>query len=166
MHLLPSFEFALHSVRTPEDIRIILSSVTVVPKKRSISLFGPTGGDFVGQVFDSGFELVPILGYNNSFNPIIRGWMEENEEGTKIYVTMRMHKFVSGFSVFWFGGVSFFFLIGVFLVFTEGLIPALSLVLTSVAMFVFGQLTMRFAFYKPAKQSKQRIMELIGGKDI
>lgn len=166
MHLLPSFECNLHSGRTPEDIRIILSSVTVAPKKRIISLFGPTGGDFVGQVSDLGFELVPILWYNNSYNPIIRGWMEEDEEGTKIHVTMRMHKFVSGFSVFWFGGVSFFFLIGVLLAFAEGLIPALPMVLGPVVMFIFGQITMRFGFYKPAKQSIKRIKELIGGREI
>lgn len=109
MRLLPSLECDLYTRRTPEDIRVILSSVTVAPEKKLISLFGPTGGDFSGQVSDSGFELVPILWYNNSYNPIIRGWVNTDGEGTRIHVEMRMHRFVSGFSVFWFGGVSFFF---------------------------------------------------------
>lgn len=121
---MPSYECDLHSGRTPEDIRVILSSVIVAPKKRIIGLFGPTGGDFAGQVSDSGFELVPTLWYNNSYNLIICGWMEADKEGTKIHVTMRMHKFV------------------------------------------FGQITRRFGFYKPAKQSLKRIKELIGGREI
>lgn len=166
MRLLPSLECDLYSGRTPEEIRIILGAVTVMQEKKLLRLFGPTGGEFAGSVSDSGFELMPVLWYNNSFNPVIRGWIEPYIEGTKIHVEMRMHKFVTGFSVFWFGGVAFFFLCGV-IGFLFGKDPAMLLmILFPAVMFAFGQLTMRFGFYRPARQSIKRIMELTGGREV
>jgi hypothetical protein len=60
---------------------------------------------YIGKVWDSGFKVLPIVRYRNSFMPVICGRFEPAPSGTIVQVTMRIHWAVIIFMCGWCGGV-------------------------------------------------------------
>ncbi|HBA68015.1 MAG TPA: hypothetical protein DCZ40_01480, partial [Lachnospiraceae bacterium] len=88
IHLLPHSEERIISEKTPEDIYIILKSVTD-SRKAVLS----TNAEFMGQVQPFDFRIVPKVNYRNSFLSVLIGNIMEKEEGTVIDITFRMPMF-------------------------------------------------------------------------
>lgn len=162
MGLFPSLDCTLRCGRTPEEIRSVLGVVTVQKKKRLMEV---EGGEFVGTVSECGFEITPKLWYRNSFAPIVKGRFVPDGEAVLIHVRMRMHPLVTGFSVFWFGGVFLFLLAGVLYALQNGMSSAFPMIIQSILMLALGQATERIAFHRPAGAALKRLKELLQGTE-
>lgn len=58
-------------------------------------------GRFQGAVTADGFSVTRIMGYRNSFAPVVRGVVKSGAHGSVIQITMRPHVFVSAFILLW-----------------------------------------------------------------
>ena len=74
---------------------------------------------------------------------------------------MRMHPFVSGFSLLWLLGVFFGFLCGLLLILGGNLAEGFPFLAISSAMIAAEQLMTRYAFYYPAERALQRLSDLL-----
>lgn len=159
MGVLPALDVTLYSVRTPEDVLTILRSVTVQKKSGFIV---SAGCEFTGEITGMEFRLLPNLWYNNSFQPVIKGQIETEGERSRIRLRMRMHPFTSGFCIVWCLGVAFFLLIAVLMAFFDGISACWLGITIPAVMLLFGQIMMRFGFYRPARNAVRRLTELLG----
>lgn len=155
IHLFPYLEEQINSEKSPEDIYMVLKSVT---DSRKTVLF--TNEEFIGQVYPLGFRIYPKVNGRNSFRPILTGKMTKNERGTTIDITLQMHIITRVFLLIWFGMVCFFFLCGILVVFTGGL-EGITLILVSLGFVIFGQILMRCGFYGSAGKALKRLRELL-----
>jgi hypothetical protein len=76
-----------------------------VEPRRWIRLWAGGSKAFEGRVDEHGFEMSRIIGYRNSFVPILRGRIEPRDGGCAVHVTMDLHLFVKAFGAVWFSGV-------------------------------------------------------------
>ena len=155
IHLLPYLEEQINSEKAPEDIYMVLKSVT---DSRKAVLF--TNEEFIGQVYPHGFRIYPKVNGRNSFRPILTGKMTKNEGGTTIDITLQMHIITRVFLVVWFSMACFYFLCGILVVFTNGL-EEITLIIVSLGFLIFGQILMRCGFYGPAGKALKRLRELL-----
>lgn len=155
IHLLPYLEEQINSEKAPEDIYMVLKSVT---DSRKAVLF--TNEEFIGQVYPHGFRIYPKVNGRNSFRPILTGKMTKNEGGTTIDITLQMHIITRVFLMVWFSMACFYFLCGILVVFTNGL-EEITLIIVSLGFLIFGQILMRCGFYGPAGKALKRLRELL-----
>ena len=154
-HLFLHLEERINSKKTPEDIYMILKSVT----DSEITLFS-SNAEFFGQVHPLDFRIIPRINHINSFRPIIAGSITEDERGTIIDMKAKMHILTSIFLVCWFGMACFFFLCGINAVFIGGF-EKIALVLVPLSFIVFGQISMRSGFYGPTQKAFKILKELL-----
>lgn len=62
-----------------------------------------SGKLFDGEITDNKFKITRKINYRNSFLPLITGIIENNTDGSKITVLMKLHKGVTIFFYFWVG---------------------------------------------------------------
>lgn len=155
IHLLPYLEEQINSEKNPEDIYMILKSVT---DSRKAVLF--TNEEFIGLVYPLGFRIFPKVNGRNSFRPILTGKMTKNEGGTTIDITLQMHIITRVFLILWFAMACFYFLCGILVAFTGGL-EDITPILVSLGFIIFGQILMRCGFYGPAEKALKRLRELL-----
>jgi hypothetical protein len=84
MKLFPYESFTLAS---SDPIPIIVRRLSKQVERSSWFARAP----YSGEVWSDGFKVVPVIGYRNSFLPVICGDFETQPKGTIIYVTMRLH---------------------------------------------------------------------------
>lgn len=154
IHLLPYMEERIRSEKTPEEIAVILKSVTESGR------FFLTDAEFRGQIHSFDFRIIPHVHYRNSFLPTLAGNMTERNGGTDIVVTLRMHILTRIFLTFWFGMACFGFLWGIFAAFTGALEKAV-LIFASLGFMAVSQILMRCGFYGPAGKALKRLKELL-----
>ena len=154
-HLFPHSEEQINSRKTPEDIYMILKSVT----DSEITLFS-SNAEFFGQVHPLDFRIVHRVNYINSFRPIIAGTITEDERGTVIDMKAQMHILTHIFSVCWFGMACFAFLCGINAIFTVGF-EKIALVLVPLSFVIFGTIFMRSSFYGPTQKAFKILKELL-----
>lgn len=155
IHLLPYLEEQIYSDKTPEDICMILQSVT---DSRKVAIYA--NAEFYGQVHLLDFRIAPRLNYRNSFVPVLTGKMTEKKGGTAIEITLRMHILTRVLITLWNGMACFCFLCAVMAVFTGGL-EQMTLIIVSLGLLILGQAFPRCCFYGPAKNALKRLKELI-----
>jgi hypothetical protein len=59
--------------------------------------FGGDGKPFRGNVERDGFQVTRVIGYRNSFLPVVSGTVEPRGSGSRVRVEMRLHGFVMAF---------------------------------------------------------------------
>lgn len=160
MKFLPIENIVYKTHLKPEEVLTRIKEV-IEPKKtfRMTGIFAskdhkPYEGSIKGQTFD----IRRIIGYRNSFIPIIQGIVAQDRQGTKITVKMQLHKLVFGFIVVWLIMVS---TIGVgFIGATgpDGKISFLNFIPVLMLVFVYA-MTMGGFKYESIK-SKKYLMEL------
>jgi hypothetical protein len=104
MKFLPFDSLLFRSPLSPED-SISQLEATVEPKKviRSSFFTGKkkTGKPFEGAIDHNTFNISRVIGYRNSFLPVVRGEVGSDHRGTTIRVTMKMHILVMIFLAVW-----------------------------------------------------------------
>ena len=157
MVILPSLDETILSKKSIEDICEALGAVTVPRKEHR---FGDSRGEFIGEVDTAGFKIVKNISYRDSFCPIITGSIRTEGRISIITIKMRMHWFVSIFTIIWFGIVTLFMLMGLFMVIVDR--NDFILLCGAGGMMLIGQILVRSGFYIPAKKALKRMKELFG----
>jgi len=161
MKFLP---FEKITYRTKLDSEEILNRIweIVEPKKtfRMTGIFGSSSEHkpYEGSINGNSFSITRIIGYRNSFLPIIKGNIEENLRYTKVNVKMRLHISVFFFMSIWLGGVGIaciFFLASIFN--NQEFEPA---ILIPFGMFIFGYVLLTGSFKYESIKSKKFLAEL------
>ena len=157
IHLLPYLEEQIDSGKTPEEICMILKSVT---DSRMFVFAVNANVEFFGQVHPLDFRIVPRINYRNSFLPVLAGNMTEKEGGTTIGITLQMQMVTRIFLAVWNSMACFYFLCGILAVFT-GDMEQISSILVPLGFIIFGQALPRCCFYGPAKKALERLRVLL-----
>lgn len=156
IHLLPYLEEQIISKKAPEDVYMILNSVT-----DSRKVFLSADAEFIGQVNPLDFKIVPKINYRNSFLPVLTGDMTKNAAGgTTLDITLQMHLLTRIFMSFWFGMVGFCFLSGTLAVFT-GVLEEITPIFVLLGFIISGQILVRCGFNSPARKALKRLKELL-----
>jgi hypothetical protein len=102
-YLIPFDRFVIHSPMSPTDALQALRSVVEPGKFLRFSTAGAKA--FQGTVDVSGFRITRIIGYRNSFLPVIVGTVTPAPGGSLVRIHMRMIVFVMLFCCVWLTGV-------------------------------------------------------------
>ncbi len=141
----------------------------VMEPRRYFRFFGAREKPYQDKREDSHFEISRIIGYRNSFLPMIKGDVESEINGCSIFISMQPHILVIIFMLFWLGIVGFFFL-GALASFLSSLgqtsaadsssLPVLG------GMFVFGYALLLGGFKFESVKSKKFFQELFEGEAV
>jgi hypothetical protein len=101
MPLLPFEKLELVSALRPDEAIAKLAE-SVEPKKW-FRWFGRSRCPFEGQIVGSTFDINRIIGYRNSFLPMIRGTVSPHPAGSQIGIRMALHPSVLVFACVWVG---------------------------------------------------------------
>src|SRR5207248_141730 len=119
---------------------------------------------FQGTFTPQGFKITRIIHHRNSFLPVILGEIVRGPLVTTVHVKMRLHRFVAGFTAFWFVGVLCG--IGAVLATIFSHRPQLSpMLLIPVGMLVFGTVLVSASFWFEAKKQKPLLIQMFNGRE-
>jgi hypothetical protein len=112
MMFLPYDHYRIHTDIAPQVARDRLAAQVRAPSWTR--LFRPSAGPpFEGTVGERAFKIQRIVGYRNSFLPVVRGTIRPAAGGSEIEITMRMQMPVIVFMLLWFGLLGAFLILGV-----------------------------------------------------
>lgn len=102
MKLLPFHRFELISPLKPAAALTAMQAVTE-PEKAFRFNWPSSGNDrrFEGAITGDNFRVRRIIGYRNSFLPVIDGTVHAQASGSRISITMRPFMFVYAFAAIW-----------------------------------------------------------------
>ena len=162
MKFFPYCALSLRSELTLDGIAALFGSRI---EKQQWMRFSRGGSRFQGSFSSNSFTMSRIIGYRNSFNPIILGKVEPLGEGSFIRLIMRPHMAVSIFMSIWFSGV----FIGVGAVtfgFFSGKTPAHPMLLIPFGMLLFGVALVSGGFWFEASKQKSMLLDLFKAIEI
>ena len=141
-------------------IRTTLSPSEVEAKLRSITRARPSflarltepGADarFEGEVEATHFRITRVIGYRNSFLPVISGTLEQANGGTTVCLRMHLHPFVAAFSLIWFGT-----LLGVLLSLLSPGWPGAVVAAVPLGLLLFGGVLVSACFFPESFKAEQ-----------
>jgi hypothetical protein len=102
MKFLPYEHLKIHTALNREVVLRRLDNVS--EPKRYFRFFGSRTRPYEGRREDSHFQISRIIGYRNSFLPMINGDVQSEINGCSIDITMHPHIFVGVFMIVWLGG--------------------------------------------------------------
>lgn len=105
MKFLPLEKYTLVSPLKPEEIFRKLEAVVETSGGGALMSYARSNKPYKGKISGSSFEISRIIGYRNSFKPVIIGEIS-GYSGTDIKIYMRMHKAVIIFCCVWTGTVA------------------------------------------------------------
>jgi len=162
MKFLPYESLKISTALSSEVVLKQLDSV--IEPKRHFRFFGSGSKPYQGSVEGSHFEISRIIGYGNSFLPMINGDVQREISGCSIYITMRPRIFATAFMIFWLGGVGLFFL--VFLISIISGATDSSTLSFPATMFVLGYAMFLAGFKFESIKSKKFFQELLEARDV
>lgn len=157
IYLWPHLREQIDSKKTPEEIYMILKSVT---DSRKFFLY--SDAEFRGRVDPLNFRIIPtpISYFRNDYAPVLTGNLTEKEGGTAIDVTLQMQESSCIFLTIWNVMNCFIVLFTILAVFTGNLEEKM-FIMVPVAFTIGGQVLPRCCFYGSAKKALKRLKELL-----
>jgi len=162
MKVYPKAYFEIESPLPAREILAALDAVVEPPKW--FRWKSTSGKKYHGEVSIDSFKIWKIINYRNSFLPIIEGRITPSISGSRIAVTMRLHRFVAVFMLFWLGGVStgvVTFLIAAM----RGEMEPIPALLAPLGMLLFGIALTSISFWWEAKKTKPALVEFFKGAE-
>jgi len=154
---LPYDSFDIETNLTADELRDKLQA-NIDPAK--LFSLPSVAKPFRGTLTQQGFRIWRIIAYGNSFLPIIEGRFSQAASGVRVSVRMRMHWFITGSCVVWFGGAGFAFAIAI-LALLEYPENAVWLCLGTTALFLFGWILMSACFWWEAKKARSILVDIL-----
>lgn len=115
---------------------------------------------YEGWVDDNGtFKLKRIIGYKNSFLPVIEGSVKPEYFGSKIKLKLRLDKFVMVFVIVWMTAVGIASIATIIGFLNDPSIDRMAFI--PIGMFVFGYALTMLAFKFESAKSKRDLVELL-----
>ncbi|UMY65350.1 MULTISPECIES: hypothetical protein [unclassified Flavobacterium] len=119
---------------------------------------------YTGMVFSGGFTVSRVIGYRNSFLPVIKGTCRSEGSGSRIQVTMKMAPIVQVFMGIWMGFV-FLACVGTIVGVTgatdDGGPDVSPAIVIPFVMLVAGALICNVPFHLEAKKSETFLRNLL-----
>jgi len=157
---LPFERYSLETTLKPHEIRDRLHSRMAYSRLRTLN-----GDDtYEGKVTEERFKINRVIGYRNSFLPIIEGEIKLSGSLTQVDIKMRMHLFVNVFFGIWMSGVALVCLVMLLVALfpfpwqERSFNPS---ILIPFGMLVFGWSLAFFAFKFESRRSKKFLNELL-----
>lgn len=97
MNILP-FERLTYRTKLSKEELLSLLYKNVKEEKMGLFFKPRSERPYAGEITDNQFKLKRVISYKNSYQPIIKGEITEDQYGTKVEVKMNIHKFI-----LWFG---------------------------------------------------------------
>lgn len=160
MKIYPKDTFDIDTPLSASGIFSTLESEVEAPKR--FRWWSSSGKKYQGKFNQTDFKIWRIISYRNSFLPIVEGTITPTTSGSRIAVTMRLHRFVAAFMLFWLGGVSLA-LVSFFIATMRGKMAPLPALLIPLGMLLFGILLTSCSFWWEAKRTKPFLIELFKG---
>ena len=157
MPFLPDKRFVIDARVTPEEVRERLRAA-VAPVRR-FALRRPTL-PFAGEVGPQTFELRPVLGYGNSFAPLVQGSYAMDVSGTRIDVRMRLLRPVAAFMGAWLAVAGFLVVVASIAAARDPL--RLGFVILALAFFGVGYSCMAVLFWLETRRTRTKLERLLG----
>jgi hypothetical protein len=157
MPFLPDKRFVIEAGDAPEVIRERLQAA-VAPARR-FALRRPDRS-FAGTIDADSFELRPVVGYRNSFVPLVRGSYRTGLAGTRIDVRMRLLRPVAAFMAAWLALAAFFVVLAAIAAAHDPL--RLGFVALALAFFSVGYGCMSVLFWLEARRTRAKLEALLG----
>ena len=156
MPFLPDKRFVLEADVAPGEVRDRLQAA-VAPVRR-FAVRRPTL-PFAGTVGHGSFEVRPVLGYGNSFAPLVQGSFFSDRSGTRIDLRMRLLRPVAAFMAAW-------LTLAAVLVATASVAAVkdplrLGFVVLAVAFFGVGYVCMSALFWLEARRTRAKLEQLL-----
>ena len=162
MKIYPEDTFEIDSTLTAGEIFSALDAVVEPPK---LFRWGSSNcKKYQGELTYSNFKIWRIIGYRNSFLPIIEGQITPSNSGSLITVKMRLQRFVAAFILLWLGGVSVA-VVTLSIAAMMGRIKSLPGLLIPPGMLLFGIAMTSGCFWWEAKKSKPFLVGILKGSD-
>jgi hypothetical protein len=112
---------------------------------------------FHGTVDSRTFEIIRVIGYKNSFLPVIRGEPVPAEGGTRLHLAMKWHITATVFMCLWLGGLASVVLLAMFGVIAEGRKEIPDLIL----MLIAGGALAAVCFYPEARKAEKLLRDAL-----
>jgi len=96
MKLLPLRHFEWHSPLSPDEITERMEQCVRPDAKGAAPAYS-------GMVFSGAFTINRVIGYRNSFLPVIKGTFQSEGLGSRVQITMKMVPLVQVFMGVWMG---------------------------------------------------------------
>jgi len=162
MKIYPEDSFEFESSLTGAEIFALLDAAVEPPKW--FRWKATNNEKYHGEVSLTSFKIWRIIRYRNSFLPIIEGKITPSISGSRIAVTMRLHRFVAVFMALWLGGVTVFAV--TFAIATlRGKMEPIPALLVPLGMLLFGIALTSGSFWLEANKTRPAIIELLKGKE-
>jgi len=167
---LPVENYTLTTKLSVEEVRIRIDNNTEAKKNfRFFSGDSNSAKAYEGHITGNRFTISRVIGYRNSFLPIITGDISSFAGQSQIKIKMRLQPFALIFIVAWLsivGIVCSGIVIGQILQVTGKFTVKFSpMLFIPFAMFIFGCLLTYFAFNKERNIAKQFLARLLEGKE-
>lgn len=166
---LPFEKFTLQTSLTVEEVRVRIT--------QNIDLYGRLAKNFStvtnekpyrGSINKDHFTMQRIIGYRNSFLPVVKGHIIKEHNRTKLIISMRPHAFVIAFLCIWMGMVSLFCLAIVLHFIIHPQIPTKDSLplLIPFGMFAFGWALSYFPFKQESKITKADLKNALHAEEV
>lgn len=166
MTFLPYEKFVIKTHLAPDIILKRLDEATEAGSRWAF--FWQEHKPYQGKITGNEFEIHRWISYRNSFLPMIKGRIDPEMGGSKVYVTMSMHILVILFMCVWLG----FFLLASLASISDVLISFYSgtafnwLAAVPLGFVLFGYLMIMFGFKTEAAKSRKFLNELLESNDV
>ena len=157
IHIFPHSECSIDTAKSPEDINMILKSVTASKVKM---FYNSCDVKFIGEVNPVDFKIVRRGYGGKDSRPVIMGNIRTKSGKSVIDIKMCLDLPMQIFLSFLFGWLCLLFFAGLFSVFPKGVNEGIML-FASIAFLLFGQVLIRIEFYLKAKRDIRRLEELL-----
>lgn len=104
--IIPIEKLKYHSKLTKEELFIQLQTEVEIEKPFKFGDINASySKSYIGKIYKDSFVIKRAINYRNSFLPIIKGTIKEDNNGTYIYVKMELHELIKVFMIIWCGGI-------------------------------------------------------------
>ena len=162
MRIVPRKKIQFDLPLTTEQLIQRIRSITT---KRKVFSFQYRSDDhhlFTGEVSETGFKIQRIIRYRNSFLPVIVGSVRSAENGSKLEVLLRLHRFVLGFMIVWFSGTIPAFVISIVLLISSIAVgPFEPMLLIGLFLAPFGIALVNIPFWIEARIAEEKLQEVL-----
>lgn len=161
-YCIPYTNLSLRSPLSPGEIAALFGGRI---KEWQWMRFTGGGHHFQGSLTADKFTMSRIIGYRNSFLPVIAGKIVPADRGTFIHLVMRLHVTTAIFLAVWFG----FVLLGSMSVaagLISGKLPFHPALLIPFGMLGFGMALVSWGFWFEALKQKPMLLELFQATEV
>jgi hypothetical protein len=160
MTFLPFETIIIETPLTKEQT--IANLTSNIEREKTFRLWNKSNSKaFEGQLTGNGFEIKRIIGYGNSFLPIVKGRIETIGTGTRLTVNLRLHIAVMIFMTVWFGLVGLSFIASLSSSKDSG-----DTFLFPLGMLIFGYALTMGGYLFEAKRTKEILTDITKGQMV